>query len=145
MFRKKTSSIESAPPTYIAQNSEMQGTLFVESNLLVDGIIHGTVEVRGDMEISASGLVEGPEVRARNLTVHGILKARVTVQGRLTLTKTARLEGDVNASALSVEPGAFYVGYIETGEAKPLPESRNYPELMGSADAKLGSSDLRGM
>jgi len=144
MFGKKTPQPKSLP-TYIAQNSELQGTLFVESNLLVDGIVHGTVEVRGDMEISASGLVEGPEVRAKNLTVHGILKARVVVEGRLTLTKTARLEGDVNASALSVEPGAFYVGYIETGEAKTgLPESRNYPELMGTTpDVRLPGSDLR--
>lgn len=121
-------------PTYIAPNSELEGTLHVESNLLVDGIIHGTVEVRGDMEISASGLVEGPEVRARNLTVHGVLKARVLVEGRLTLSRTARLEGDVNASALSIEPGAFYVGYIETGDTKALPNTRVRPELAASTE-----------
>jgi cytoskeletal protein CcmA (bactofilin family) len=130
MFKK--SSPQKVLPTYIAPNSELQGTLHVDSNLLVDGIVHGTVEVRGDMEISASGLVEGPEVRAKNLTVHGVLKARVLVEGRLTLSRTARLEGDVSASALNIEPGAFYVGYIETGEVKALPGNRSVPELMGS-------------
>jgi len=121
-------------PTYIAPNSEFQGTIHAEGDLLVDGVIHGTVEVRGDMKISESGLVEGPEVRAHNLIVDGVIKARVIVEGRLTLTRTARLEGDVNANALSIEPGAFYVGYIETGEAKALPGSRIRPELIASQD-----------
>ena len=85
------------------------------------------------MEISASGLVEGPEVRAKNLVVHGVLKARVLVEGKLTLSHTARLEGDVNANALSIEPGAFYVGYIETGDVKALPGNKR-PELSASGD-----------
>jgi len=139
MFRKNSSPPPSKTlPTYIAPNSEFQGTLHVEGDLLVDGIIHGTVEVRGDMQISESGLIEGPEVRAKNLTVHGVLKARVLVEGKLTLSRTARLEGDVNASALSVEEGAFYVGYIETGETKALPGLRTRPELAGSGDPYSG-------
>ena len=138
MFRKNTPPPSKTLPTYVAPNSEFQGTLHVEGDLLVDGIIHGTVEVRGDMQISESGLIEGPEVRAKNLTVHGVLKARVLVEGKLTLSRTARLEGDVNASALSVEEGAFYVGYIETGETKSLPGVRPRPELASSGDAYTG-------
>ncbi len=141
MFRKNHSAPPKTLPTYIAPNSEFQGTLHVEGDLLVDGVIHGTIDVRGDLQISESGLVEGPEVRARNLTVHGVLKARVLVEGRLTLSRTARLEGDVNASALSVEEGAFYVGYIETGETKALPGGRGRPELAGSGDAYSGFSE----
>ncbi len=141
MFRKNTPPPSKTLPTYIAPNSEFQGTLHVEGDLLVDGIIHGTVEVRGDMQISESGLIEGPEVRAKNLTVHGVLKARVQVDGKLTLSRTARLEGDVNASALSVEEGAFYVGYIETGETKSLSGTRARPELAGSGDAYSSTLD----
>lgn len=119
--------------TYLAASSEFQGSMHVEGNLRVDGIVHGTVEVRGDMEISATGLVEGPEVRARNIMVHGVLKARVVAEGKLTLSRTARLEGDVVANSLDVEPGAFYVGYIETSEANTmLPGSGRRPELVGS-------------
>ena len=138
MFRKNTPLPSKTLPTYVAPNSEFQGTLHVEGDLLVDGIIHGTVEVRGDMQISESGLIEGPEVRAKNLTVHGVLKARVMVEGKLTLSRTARLEGDVNASALSVEEGAFYVGYIETGETKALSGVRPRAELAGGGDAYTG-------
>lgn len=141
MFGKKSPARSQAPQpskaiqTYIAPNTELQGTLHVETDLLVDGIIHGTVDVRGNMEITQSGLVEGPELRAKNLTVHGVLKARVYVENQLTLTRTARLEGDVNATALSIEPGAFYIGYIETGDAKSLPAS-HAPELIPNTEPR---------
>jgi cytoskeletal protein CcmA (bactofilin family) len=134
MFKKVSHAANAAKvvPTYIAPNSEMQGTLRVESNLLVDGIVNGTVDVQGDMEISTSGLVEGPEVRAHNLVVHGVLKARVFVEGKLTLSQTARLEGDVTASSLNIEPGASYLGYIETVDVKALTGTVVRPELMES-------------
>lgn len=121
-----------ALPTYIAPNSEFHGTLHVENNLLVDGIVHGSVEVRGDMEIAAEGLVEGPEVRAKNLTVHGVLKARVLVEGKLTLSRTARIEGDISANSLSIENGAYYTGHIATGDVKALPSAVGRPELAAS-------------
>lgn len=121
-----------ALPTYIAPNSELNGTLHIENNLIVDGIVHGSVEVRGDMEISPGGLVEGPEVRAKNLVVHGVLKAHVLVEGKLTLSRTARLEGNISANSLSIEDGAYYVGHIATGDVKALPVSLGRPELAAS-------------
>ncbi|MCY7391697.1 MAG: polymer-forming cytoskeletal protein [Leptolyngbyaceae cyanobacterium CAN_BIN12] len=133
MFNKGKSKVATSL-TYLASNSEFQGNLHVDGDLQVDGIVHGTVDASGDMEISATGLVEGAEVRARNLIVHGIIKARVVVQGRLTLSRNARLEGDVVANSLDIEAGAFYVGYIETGDAKVLPGIHSRPELMASRE-----------
>lgn len=131
MFRRKSAPLL----TYISQKTEFEGVLHAEGMLRVDGIIHGTVEVQGDLEISSTGLVEGPEVKAENLVVHGVLKARVTATGKLTLSRTARLEGDVVAGALEIESGAYYTGFIETRDAKTLPPSREMPELYGTTDA----------
>lgn len=120
--------------TCIGTRSEFQGDLHVEGNLRVDGIVHGSIEVRGDMEVSATGLIEGAEIRVRNLLVHGVVKSRVVAEGKLTLSRTARLEGDVVARALDIEPGAFYLGYIETREVKPLPGAGVVPELAPSRE-----------
>jgi cytoskeletal protein CcmA (bactofilin family) len=116
--------------TYLSEKTEFQGDLHVEGNLRIDGIIHGNVEVRGDLEISKSGLVEGAELRANNIVLHGVVKARVIAQGRLTLSRTSRLEGDVSANSLDIEAGAFYVGYISTTDTKALPGTGKLPELM---------------
>jgi cytoskeletal protein CcmA (bactofilin family) len=118
--------------TYLSATSEFRGDMNVEGNLRVDGIVHGNVDVRGDVEISQSGLVEGLELRANNIILHGVIKARVIAEGRLTLSRTARLEGDVTAKSLDIEAGAFYVGHIATADVKALPVSPpRYPELMG--------------
>ena len=123
--------------TYLSKTSEFEGILHAEGMLRVDGIVHGTVEVQGDIEISATGMIEGPEVKARNIVVHGVLKSRVFAEGKLTLTRTARLEGDVVAGALEIEVGAYYTGYIETRDAKTLPPSPERPELYGTAEPNL--------
>jgi cytoskeletal protein CcmA (bactofilin family) len=130
MFRRKSAPLL----TYLSQKTEFEGILHAEGMLRIDGIVHGTVEVQGDMEISSTGLVEGPEVKANNIVVHGVLKSRVVAQGKLTLSRTARLEGDVVAGALEIESGAYYTGFIETRDAKTLPPSREMPELYGTID-----------
>jgi cytoskeletal protein CcmA (bactofilin family) len=131
MFRRKSAPLL----TYLSQKTEFEGVLHAEGMLRVDGIIHGTVEVQGDLEISSTGLVEGPEVRANNIIVQGVLKARVRAEGKLTLSRTARLEGDVVAGSLEIESGAYYTGYIETRDAKSLPPSQKMPELYGTTDS----------
>lgn len=136
MFRRKSAPLL----TYLSQKTEFEGTLHAEGMLRVDGIVHGTVDIQGDLEISSTGLVEGPEVKAHNLIVHGVLKARVVVQGKLTLSRTARLEGDVVAGSLEIETGAYYTGFIETRDAKSLPPSRELPELYGTADTPTFNS-----
>jgi cytoskeletal protein CcmA (bactofilin family) len=110
MFGRKTGS----SLTYINSTTEIQGNLNVEGNLRVDGSVYGLVHVKGDMELAQTGLIEGAELKARNLMIHGTVKARIVAEGRLTLGKTARLEGDVKAHSLEIEPGATYVGYIDT-------------------------------
>ena len=130
MFRRKSAPLL----TYLSQKTEFEGILHAEGMLRVDGVVHGTVEVQGDLEISSSGLVEGPEIKAHNIVVHGVLKARVIAKGKLTLSRTARLEGDVVAGSLEIESGAYYTGFIETRDAKTLPPPRELPELYGTAD-----------
>jgi len=119
--------------TYLSEKSEFQGILHIEGNLRVDGVIHGTVEVRGDMEVSHTGLVEGPEIHTNNLIIHGVVKARIVADGRLSLSRTARLEGDVTAQSIDIEAGAFYLGHITTTDAsdRSLPGSGKLPELIG--------------
>lgn len=130
MFRRKSAPLL----TYLSQKTEFEGILHAEGMLRVDGIVHGTVEVQGDLEISSTGLIEGPEVQAHNIVVHGVLKSRVVAKGKLTLSRTARLEGDVVAGSLEIESGAYYTGFIETRDAKTLPPSREIPELYGTID-----------
>ncbi len=117
--------------TYLSSTTELQGTLKVEGNLRIDGVVHGKVEVRGDLEVAKTGLIEGPELKAHDIVVHGVVKARIIAEGRLILTRTARLEGDITARSLDIEAGAHYIGHIETQAEtmKALPVASSYAKL----------------
>jgi cytoskeletal protein CcmA (bactofilin family) len=56
MFKRKPNPLL----TYLSQKTEFEGILRAEGMLRVDGVIHGTVNIMGDLEISSTGLVEGP-------------------------------------------------------------------------------------
>ncbi len=127
--RQKTYTV-----TYLGSGSELQGTLQVKGNLRIDGRIQGTVEAAGDIEVSSDGAIEGPEVRGVNITVHGAIKANIVAEGKLTLSRTARLEGDIVASALDIAAGAFYVGHIVTREVQALPGTPDAPRLVASGE-----------
>ncbi len=103
----------------------------------MDGGVRGTVSTEEDLEVSESGSIEGPEIKARNIIIRGSVKASVVANGDLTLARTARLEGDVVASALNIEAGAFYVGHIVTKDAQSttaLPATPSVPKLVGRSE-----------
>lgn len=131
MFFARKPAVSSGSLTYLGEKCEVNGDIHLEGNLRVDGIVHGNVEVLGDMEVSHTGLVEGLEIHARNLIIHGVVKARLIVDGKLSVSKTARLEGDVTAGAIDIEGGAFYTGHMATTDAKSLPGTGRLPELIG--------------
>lgn len=130
MFRRKNTNLL----TYLASGCELQGNLKVEGSLRVDGVVLGTVEIGGDLEVSPTGRIEGAELRAKNILIHGSIKARVVAEGKLTMSRRARIEGDVVAHALDIENGAFYVGHIAIRELSALPGSKEKPQLLSGED-----------
>ncbi len=131
--RRKTTTL-----TYLGSGSEFEGNLKTEGSLRVDGFISGTVEVNGDIEISTSGGIEGPELKGNNILVYGRVKARVVADGKLTLSNTAHLEGDVVANSLEIAPGAVYIGYIATREDRAIAGSPDPKQLpVGNRDDDL--------
>lgn len=137
-WQKRSASI-----TYLAEKSEFQGDIHVEGSLRVDGIVHGNVEVIGDMEVGQTGLVEGPEIRAQNLVIHGVIKSHILVEGRVSISRTGRVEGDVTAKEYDVAPGAIIEGHFSSSgasEAKALPMSV-YPELAVRNEAEFAQQE----
>lgn len=79
----------------------------------------------------------GSDVRVNELTagagveVHGTLRGRVVSFGPVTVGRTARLDGDVEAPAVFVSPGATILGGKFSiaaptggGESVPVPSAR---------------------
>jgi cytoskeletal protein CcmA (bactofilin family) len=100
---------------FISLGSEVQGDIRASGNLRVEGTVFGNVHAEGDIEVSASGVIEGSTVSARNIVIHGRVKAMLTAEGQLRIHSQGEVEGDVTAQALDIESGARFVGYSHTG------------------------------
>ncbi|WP_218080199.1 bactofilin family protein [Anthocerotibacter panamensis] len=130
-LRKQTENL-----TYLGGASVVQGDLKTPGNLRVDGVVLGTVEAGGDLEVAASGRIEGAQVKARNALIHGTVKSKVIIKGKLTLTRAARLEGDAMFSSLDVAEGAFFTGCVVTQDTKALPTLQEPPQLAPPEETK---------
>jgi cytoskeletal protein CcmA (bactofilin family) len=101
--------------TFISQGSKVTGDIFASGNLRVDGTIHGNVRADGNLEVSASGVIEGKTVSARNIVIHGLVKATMSAEEQLRIHNQGEVQGDVTAQSLDIESGAKFVGYSHTG------------------------------
>ncbi|MEM9150536.1 MAG: polymer-forming cytoskeletal protein [Cyanobacteria bacterium P01_F01_bin.3] len=102
----------------IGRGCQMEGSLQADGRLHIEGTVRGLVSANGDIEVSETGLVEGREIRGHNIVVQGVVKAHVYAEGRLTLGATARIEGNVTAGVIDVDPGAYYTGFLATCDSR---------------------------
>ena len=81
----------------------------------------------------------------------GVVKAHVYAEGKLTLGATARIDGNVIAGMIEVDPGAYYTGHLSTydsrtpfyNEAEPTDAAIALPASRSPVDAL--PSDRSGM
>jgi cytoskeletal protein CcmA (bactofilin family) len=105
---------------------EVQGNIYMDEDLYVDGIIHGSVEVHGTLEITETGLVEGEEVKCENIIVSGILKADMILAEKLiVIHSTAKVEGEIIAGNVLIEAGAIVCASMKAGSPETTGEFSN--------------------
>ena len=109
---------QQASVSRVGRGCRLEGALQADGRLQLEGTVLGLVTANGDIEVSETGLVEGQEVRGHNIVVQGVVRAHVYAKGKLTLGATARIEGNVTAGMIDVDPGAYYTGYLATYDSR---------------------------
>ena len=90
----------------LGPRDRLEGRLVVEGNLRVNGIVNGSLEATGDVEIDGGGKVSGP----------------VTARQKLIVGSSGTLVGDVRVARLVVQDGANFSGnvsMVRPGETAP--------------------------
>lgn len=113
--------------------TEIKGDIKSNGDLRVDGKVQGTITLQGKLVVGKKGTVEG-EINCTNVTVAGLLKGKINVSELTALAASARIEGDLVTTKLSVEPGAEFNGTCSMGAVV-----RNIKNEDKSAKAKSAS------
>lgn len=131
--------------TVIGSNTQFDGAFVSSGNVRMDGKFSGSLQVSGNILVGESASVEA-DINARNVSIAGTVRGNVT-GNKVQLLRTGRIWGDISASALTTEEGAFIDGKITmVGHAATRPTSDDsYVEDEQLPEAALGSNGDDGM
>ncbi|MCL4247791.1 MAG: polymer-forming cytoskeletal protein [Anaerolineae bacterium] len=124
--------------TVLGANSVMEGVLRSNANVRLDGTFSGTLEITGNVLIGETARINA-DVNAKNISIAGAVRGNITGK-KVQLLRTGRIWGDIRATALTTEEGAFIdgkitmVGYDQPAvEAEPVAAIDEAPEAVVEA------------
>ena len=101
--------------TLISQHCTIEGNLLTQNSVKVDGRIQGNLQAIGQAIIGEHGLVMG-DVHSTDLLVFGRLEGNVRAKA-VHLEPAARFQGAIETETLQMEPGVSYTGSLSTQSA----------------------------
>lgn len=114
--------------TVLGANSELTGELVSSANVRLDGTFTGTLKISGNVLIGETAKINA-DVNAKNISIAGAIRGNVHGK-KVQLLRTGRVWGDIVATALSTEEGAFIDGKISMQSESA--EAASTPSLMPS-------------
>jgi cytoskeletal protein CcmA (bactofilin family) len=104
------------PGTIIGVGASFRGTLMVSGTLRVDGELEGDVLNCERLEIGEHGVMRA-DVEVKEALISGRVHGNVRSLGTLEMKSGARVEGDISAMSVVMEPGVFFSGRCTMLEA----------------------------
>jgi cytoskeletal protein CcmA (bactofilin family) len=96
--------------TVLGANSVLEGKFQSNANVRLDGTFSGTLEINGNILVGETAKIKA-DIHARNISVAGAVRGNITGK-KVQVLRTGRVWGDIRATALTTEEGAFIDGKI---------------------------------
>jgi cytoskeletal protein CcmA (bactofilin family) len=104
----------------------IKGEISGTESLFIDGKVEGSVNLSGNrVTVGRNGQVAAT-INAREIVVLGKIRGNISATDRVDIRAEGSLTGDVTASRISIEDGAYFKGGIdirkgEGGKGSPVP------------------------
>lgn len=109
-------SANSSALNSLVQGTIVEGTVRAESDIRVDGIIHGDLTCSAKVIIGPTGEIKG-EVKCVNAMIDGKFEGKLYVEDLLTVRETAIVNGDIHTGKLIVQSGAVFNVTCDMGKS----------------------------
>ncbi len=96
--------------TVLGANCALEGLLHSAANVRLDGSFAGKLEIDGNVLVGETARINA-DINARHISIAGAVRGNVSGH-KVQLLRTGRVWGDIRATALSTEEGAFIDGKI---------------------------------
>ncbi len=121
---QKNNSSSSIDVSILSSGVKIEGKLYSEGNMRIDGKVLGDITVNGNLTLGDGSEVVGI-VKAMNITLSGFVKGSIEANEKAILEPTSKLEGDLTAKILVIEEGAKFDGNSNMNPAKLKIESKD--------------------
>ena len=120
----------------LSNNVEIEGSITLQKELLIDGKVQGQINSGGVLTIGENAVIRG-KIKSKSVTVYGKVRGNITAE-RCELKSTCTLQGDLKAARLIIEEGATFIGTSQNTLASTLesPEFAWGRESSGSSNRK---------
>jgi cytoskeletal protein CcmA (bactofilin family) len=108
----------SSPSTVIGVGSSFRGTLMVSGTLRIEGEVEGDILNCDRLEIGEHGIMRA-DIEVKEALIEGFVHGNVRALGALEMKSGARIEGDIAAMEVVMEPGVYFSGRCTMIESAP--------------------------
>ncbi|MFU8894800.1 MAG: bactofilin family protein [Gammaproteobacteria bacterium] len=104
------------PATILGAGARLTGDLQGEGHFLIAGQVIGNADIEGGLTLAAGARWQGV-IRADDVILAGTLEGELLARGRVEITSSARVQGRVVGSGISIAAGAVVEADLQsTGE-----------------------------
>ncbi len=101
------------PGTSIGKAISIDGDIYSEEDLFVDGQVHGSVELKGSrLTIGPNGKAQS-NVKAREVVIMGQVQGDVEASQKITIRKQGSLVGNIKTTGIVIDDEAYFKGSID--------------------------------
>ena len=105
--------VHGTPVATIGPKIRFKGELAGEEDLLVQGEIDGTIDLRGNkLTIGSQGTVKA-NVLAKTITIEGTVEGDIYGKERIEIKASSNVKGNLVADRVTLEDGAKFKGSID--------------------------------
>jgi len=115
MFKNESEvSIKNAE-TIIGPSIKVKGNFFGEGDIIIEGILEGEIKTSKNLLIGPKAIVHA-NIEANQAKISGEVHGNIHIKGYLELSSNAKINGDIQAAKISIEPGAIFNGLCTMGK-----------------------------
>ena len=116
MFKPKSATREKTAETVsmIGKGMLITGNIETSGDIRIDGILKGNLRCSAKILIGPDGIVEG-DIDGKQADVMGTVIGHVSMSGLLYLHGQAKVDGDIHAAQLQIDPTVSFNGQCKMG------------------------------
>ena len=123
------SGLNSTPPeshqvSHLGQGVRIQGKIFSDQDLQVDGEVDGTLEACGHNLIVGSQARIKADIKAQNVRIVGTVEGTIETTDLIELGSQCRVLGQIITRRIVIKDGAYFKGDVEVVQPATVVASR---------------------